>query len=174
MRGCAARQSSRVPMRPVRYATSAALTWSTLFMTNGPWKTSGPSAGVPPITSTSSAPSPAFAKRMAPSSPCQRTISPVFARAVPKRPSPAIRSEEHTSELQSLAYLVCRLLLEKKKQMMRTLTMLPTLVRSCPLQHPSSYSLATNYGLHAPILTILAPIEPHPDHALSHSLRGEH
>src|SRR2546425_5451271 len=26
----------------------------------------------------------------------------------------AIRSEEHTSELQSLAYLVCRLLLEKK------------------------------------------------------------
>src|SRR2546425_2393433 len=28
---------------------------------------------------------------------------------------PAVRSEEHTSELQSLAYLVCRLLLEKKK-----------------------------------------------------------
>src|SRR2546425_7810810 len=27
----------------------------------------------------------------------------------------ANRSEEHTSELQSLAYLVCRLLLEKKK-----------------------------------------------------------
>src|SRR2546425_4870984 len=27
----------------------------------------------------------------------------------------ASRSEEHTSELQSLAYLVCRLLLEKKK-----------------------------------------------------------
>src|SRR2546425_6896917 len=29
--------------------------------------------------------------------------------------APALRSEEHTSELQSLAYLVCRLLLEKKK-----------------------------------------------------------
>src|SRR5205823_14887654 len=28
----------------------------------------------------------------------------------------AFRSEEHTSELQSLAYLVCRLLLEKKKK----------------------------------------------------------
>src|SRR2546425_9551866 len=28
----------------------------------------------------------------------------------------AQRSEEHTSELQSLAYLVCRLLLEKKKK----------------------------------------------------------
>src|SRR2546425_4962949 len=27
-----------------------------------------------------------------------------------------VRSEEHTSELQSLAYLVCRLLLEKKKE----------------------------------------------------------
>src|SRR2546425_3646669 len=33
----------------------------------------------------------------------------------PPRSSPH-RSEEHTSELQSLAYLVCRLLLEKKKK----------------------------------------------------------
>src|SRR5687767_15691631 len=31
------------------------------------------------------------------------------------RLDPDPRSEEHTSELQSLAYLVCRLLLEKKK-----------------------------------------------------------
>src|SRR2546425_4487157 len=31
----------------------------------------------------------------------------------------AYRSEEHTSELQSLAYLVCRLLLEKKKKIQR-------------------------------------------------------
>src|SRR3712207_7496059 len=30
------------------------------------------------------------------------------------------RSEEHTSELQSRQYLVCRLLLEKKKQKFRT------------------------------------------------------
>src|SRR2546425_5829347 len=30
------------------------------------------------------------------------------------------RSEEHTSELQSLAYLVCRLLLEKKKKTSNT------------------------------------------------------
>src|SRR2546425_8790934 len=30
------------------------------------------------------------------------------------------RSEEHTSELQSLAYLVCRLLLEKKKKTTHT------------------------------------------------------
>src|SRR5687767_15377859 len=32
------------------------------------------------------------------------------------RPLARVRSEEHTSELQSLAYLVCRLLLEKKKK----------------------------------------------------------
>src|SRR2546425_6884952 len=38
------------------------------------------------------------------------------------------RSEEHTSELQSLAYLVCRLLLEKKKKKKKITTMI---VRSC-------------------------------------------
>src|SRR5258707_218398 len=32
------------------------------------------------------------------------------------RARPLLRSEEHTSELQSRQYLVCRLLLEKKKQ----------------------------------------------------------
>src|SRR2546423_10296001 len=40
-----------------------------------------------------------------------------------------LRSEEHTSELQSLAYLVCRLLLEKKKIIPRT-----TLTHSQQLQ----------------------------------------
>src|SRR6266545_2679005 len=43
-------------------------------------------------------------------------------------PSTPLRSEEHTSELQSLAYLVCRLLLEKKKKM-RYRTTAPTLSR---------------------------------------------
>src|SRR6185437_16642479 len=40
------------------------------------------------------------------------------ARAWPRLPGSRSRgrSEEHTSELQSLAYLVCRLLLEKKKK----------------------------------------------------------
>src|SRR2546425_5620555 len=38
-------------------------------------------------------------------------------RFAPGRPEELqARSEEHTSELQSLAYLVCRLLLEKKKK----------------------------------------------------------
>src|SRR2546425_4839895 len=40
------------------------------------------------------------------------------AEPSPRRPL-ALRSEEHTSELQSLAYLVCRLLLEKKKDTQR-------------------------------------------------------
>src|SRR2546425_7481131 len=42
---------------------------------------------------------------------CHSTPSPMIARPT----SESARSEEHTSELQSLAYLVCRLLLEKKK-----------------------------------------------------------
>src|SRR6266404_3434779 len=37
----------------------------------------------------------------------------VFNLVRSKRPQIRMRSEEHTSELQSLAYLVCRLLLEK-------------------------------------------------------------
>src|SRR3712207_7646780 len=37
-----------------------------------------------------------------------------LARRVAEVPAPARRSEEHTSELQSRQYLVCRLLLEKK------------------------------------------------------------
>src|SRR2546425_3535918 len=36
------------------------------------------------------------------------------------------RSEEHTSELQSLAYLVCRLLLEKKKKSSNDYAAAPT------------------------------------------------
>src|SRR2546427_6759694 len=35
---------------------------------------------------------------------------------IDSRPSDALRSEEHTSELQSQSNLVCRLLLEKKKK----------------------------------------------------------
>src|SRR2546422_7262594 len=38
----------------------------------------------------------------------------------PKRPTPRSRSEEHTSELQSRLHLVCRLLLEKKKIIKQT------------------------------------------------------
>src|SRR2546425_5917648 len=43
------------------------------------------------------------------------------------------RSEEHTSELQSLAYLVCRLLLEKKKK---------TSTHQIPTHHNIAYNSA--------------------------------
>src|SRR3712207_8574234 len=39
-----------------------------------------------------------------------------------------IRSEEHTSELQSRQYLVCRLLLEKKKKSSQLLTSSSTII----------------------------------------------
>src|SRR5437016_8941069 len=42
----------------------------------------------------------------------QKRTPPVMMNVLP----PPIRSEEHTSELQSLTNLVCRLLLEKKKR----------------------------------------------------------
>src|SRR2546425_8575828 len=51
---------------------------------------------------------------------------------------PPDRSEEHTSELQSLAYLVCRLLLEKKKT-----TTAPTTARQ---PHPAARPTARSCG----------------------------
>src|SRR3989441_9611749 len=45
--------------------------------------------------------------------PDARRVLPRLSQPQP----PLVRSEEHTSELQSLAYLVCRLLLEKKKKL---------------------------------------------------------
>src|SRR2546425_5980997 len=41
--------------------------------------------------------------------------TPGYGRSMVPGVIESSRSEEHTSELQSLAYLVCRLLLEKKK-----------------------------------------------------------
>src|SRR2546425_5080045 len=49
-----------------------------------------------------------------------------------------LRSEEHTSELQSLAYLVCRLLLEKKK-----ITLPPNLSASSPTRRVHAASAGT-------------------------------
>src|SRR5437764_3333289 len=45
----------------------------------------------------------------------QRANAMTSSRASSPAPADVIRSEEHTSELQSPMYLVCRLLLEKKK-----------------------------------------------------------
>src|SRR2546425_10405055 len=43
-------------------------------------------------------------------------VSPIELALAARKDAADRRSEEHTSELQSLAYLVCRLLLEKKKR----------------------------------------------------------
>src|SRR3712207_8432705 len=57
---------------------------------------------------------------------CSRVSPPVLMAAVVPRPRPNRhaaadgRSEEHTSELQSRQYLVCRLLLEKNKHSLFT------------------------------------------------------
>src|SRR2546425_5516253 len=53
----------------------------------------------------------------------------------------SVRSEEHTSELQSLAYLVCRLLLEKKKK--KKYKLLITLIKSitCDLYNINLHSV---------------------------------
>src|SRR3712207_7605570 len=63
-------------------------------------------------------------ERAAARSPPARRTTDIGPRSAPTRARPACRraagttasrSEEHTSELQSRQYLVCRLLLEKKK-----------------------------------------------------------
>src|SRR2546427_6441084 len=46
----------------------------------------------------------------------RRAVDGDHGLGLPRSPSTARRSEEHTSELQSQSNLVCRLLLEKKKK----------------------------------------------------------
>src|SRR2546430_8793731 len=79
---------------------------STLFPYTTLFRSHAPSA--PQTRPSSSRPTTASRK-------AQRNTS-----AVPARSSKALRSEEHTSELQSQSNLVCRLLLEKKKFGIRT------------------------------------------------------
>src|SRR5687767_15477605 len=56
-----------------------------------------------------------------------RRLQPGFGNATSSRILRCCsRSEEHTSEFQSLAYLVCRLLLEKKKKQQTCSTYLHT------------------------------------------------
>src|SRR3712207_8368744 len=67
---------------------------------------------------------------------------PVFGRPLPLFSVPTKRgrgrSEEHTSELQSRQYLVCRLLLEKKKNILCHLIPLPL---TSPLHSPLCFRL---------------------------------
>src|SRR2546429_521181 len=100
------------------------------------------SAGFPIPTSLATVPGSTFSIRITPTQPLLRSVALACA---PRAPSPSgacekesekgatpkgfgaarharwtrKRSEEHTSELQSRLHLVCRLLLEKKKEPMR-------------------------------------------------------
>src|SRR3712207_9086215 len=62
----------------------------------------------------------AFSKRLRFGMPSdiEATVTVKGAETRCTHPSCRVRSEEHTSELQSRQYLVCRLLLEKKKKKM--------------------------------------------------------
>src|SRR3989449_3137793 len=66
----------------------------------------------------SASPSTVSAKRST-SPPTRRSSGCCATRSGSPAPSSAARSEEHTSELQSRLHLVCRLLLEKKKNKTR-------------------------------------------------------
>src|SRR2546430_3955966 len=65
--------------------------------------------------------------------PADRAASPASPPAHRQSPSPAkTRSEEHTSELQSQSNLVCRLLLEKKKNLATRHSKTTSLLHICP------------------------------------------
>src|SRR3712207_6957108 len=83
---------------------------STLFPYTTLFRSSQHRRGVRPAASA------ADRRTVRPAVAADRTRGRVSARR-PGRMSPRrLRSEEHTSELQSRQYLVCRLLLEKKKK----------------------------------------------------------
>src|SRR3712207_7017013 len=90
--------------RPPR---STLFPYTTLFRSRGPWAIH-PEATASAAAATSSSPSQGRMTGMV-----ARSASG-WERAVMELLG--LRSEEHTSELQSRQYLVCRLLLEKKKK----------------------------------------------------------
>src|SRR3712207_7275622 len=87
---------------------------STLFPYTTLFRSSRPTASpTQPPSTTTSMPSASSRRSGMPRPP--RTAEAARAAANTSANTAAVRSEEHTSELQSRQYLVCRLLLEKKK-----------------------------------------------------------
>src|SRR5256884_1569073 len=95
--------------RPPR---STLFPYTTLFRSRAP-RTGSAARGEPSPVRTAQATGPSAATRGGRSFPARQFRRAGGAAAVPPAGS---RSEEHTSELQSRLHLVCRLLLEKKKQ----------------------------------------------------------
>src|SRR5205814_4806909 len=71
--------------------------------------------GSDPLTTTHSQPLTLHVLDYSFGAPPPLTLYPTTSGSTGFTVTPAARSEEHTSELQSLRHLVCRLLLEKKK-----------------------------------------------------------
>src|SRR2546425_5257446 len=87
--------------RPPR---STLFPYTTLFRSEYPQRGSHPGGGNHPCVD------------VAHHHPRRRAAGEIYSAGDVERGADRGRSEEHTSELQSLAYLVCRLLLEKKKK----------------------------------------------------------
>src|SRR3712207_7664753 len=115
-------------MNPASASRSAARRTTPATATQGtpawPARRATSDGALPCSVCSSSAPSPVTARTApssAPSRPTRSQTSPapdtMLAPSTASAPAavPPARSEEHTSELQSRQYLVCRLLLEKKK-----------------------------------------------------------
>src|SRR2546425_5594574 len=101
-------RSPRFQSAALRCSIAAISAWGFPETTCGAEQASNSAAPTPPVR---------HATRMFMASPI-RSRDAKRAAGAPRGDGRAIqeRSEEHTSELQSLAYLVCRLLLEKKKK----------------------------------------------------------
>src|SRR3712207_8665903 len=98
--------------RPPR---STLFPYTTLFRSPGGPAFVASTAGAPPSTASSSTSNPSAANSSDVSSADRRTSSAWSGSALTEGMR---RSEEHTSELQSRQYIVCRLLLEKKKNIL--------------------------------------------------------
>src|SRR2546426_4818283 len=90
-------------------------------------------------------------------------ISTSYADDAPPTTSMSHRSEEHTSELQSPCNLVCRLLLEKKKQnyeLQRPCNLLCRLLleKNLASKHDRIYLTAHDIGPSVPVLGLHASI----------------
>src|SRR5690348_17895727 len=94
--------------RPPR---STLFPYTTLFRSPPP----PPPPPLPPPPAGASSPAAPQPARMEQST-NSPSLSPLFIAVLTVAVRPAVRSEEHTSELQSPVHLVCRLLLEKKKK----------------------------------------------------------
>src|SRR5205814_9844128 len=102
------------PCRPPRRSTL--LPYTTLFRSPGVPRIQSGHARCPRSTPSRPTPWPSTSRMR-----CSTKRAPLGTptrrrRQSPQSGTPPRRSEEHTSELQSLRHLVCRLLLEKKKQ----------------------------------------------------------